>query len=176
MFGRLANCLKRNCYCAPFLIVWLYLQPCRGTAVVVVVTPSGIVIGADGKTVTPPKCGTTDPEKFSTALKVILLKKKIVLSDIGFEQVKDEDTGSVLYDFPTWATYVDQKLEPGATVSGLVPIIENQIPTTLMSTFHELDRSACVWEHGGFMDGKVAVQYVLVGYESGAPMVYSIYF
>ncbi len=155
-------------------MVWLYILPCSATAVFVVITPTGIVIGADGKAVSPPSCGRKGPMITSTALKVILLKRTFALGDISTEKVTFEDDGTVLYDFPIWAKYIDDHLTTDASVSGLTRIVKEEAPRALSPAFKELDRYACLWEHGGSMENRVLAQYVITGYEHGVPLVSSV--
>ena len=83
MFGRFPNYSLRELY---FTIFFLLACLCisSGTTAIVAVTPTGIVIGEDGKRF---------PE--GTAVKISLLKKRFVVASLDTESAKRDDTGGI---------------------------------------------------------------------------------
>src|SRR5579864_3056373 len=111
--------LMRNRYLAvPALLLALVLRV-SATTVVIAVTPSGIVIGADSK-------GTPT----GAVLKIVLLKGKFIIASLYAEKAKSDDTGAVLYDFPSWINEIDKQTDAKASVTSLTDFISQQLPRT----------------------------------------------
>jgi hypothetical protein len=92
--------MRKN-YLAVILLASLgFADHARATTVVYVVTPTGIVVGADGKGFPT-----------GTVLKIVLLKGKFVVADLYIEQAKSNDSGAALYDFPVWVKKIDEQTD-----------------------------------------------------------------
>ena len=131
------------------------------TTVVYVTSSCGMAVGADGKIVPG-----------GTAVKIALLKNRLVVADLYYESAKTP-AGTVVYDFPTWVRQIDDSTDANISVSGLVEVIRKQMP------------SAFSWASEAIKNGKMKkgqdwgvdqylVQYVIAGYENGIPLVYSL--
>ena len=92
------------------------------------------------------------------------------------EQAKDEASGKILYDFPTWAAALNEGLTGGFRVSDVAQTVKDEMPKAIASTFPEMDRYACLWEHGSMLEGVSTVEIVVAGYEQGAPVIHDIDF
>jgi|HubBroStandDraft_2_1064218.scaffolds.fasta_scaffold06667_5 hypothetical protein len=156
--------MRKN-YLAVALLISLCLAARAGaTTVVYVVTPTGIVVGADGKGFPT-----------GTVLKIVLLRGKYIVADIYAEHVKLTDTGAVLYDFPVWIKQIDQHTHAELSMGRLTEIIKNQMPTTFAFAIKAI-------ETGEFTKGQAVadgvdaylIQYVIAGYQNGIPTVYSL--
>jgi hypothetical protein len=119
--GVLRNCFRSSKHKICFAI-WLFAGTFPGSAiattVVAVVTPSGIVIGADGK-------GTE-----SKTQKIFLLNRHLVIAGLGLEHLESKDTGRTLYDFPTWVNQIQKNVNSKMSIEGLVAIVENKARTS----------------------------------------------
>lgn len=107
--------------CLAGLLVCLSLQVCSATSIMYVVTPAGIVIGADGRTLFQSTPGT--------ALKIFLLKHRLVLASRNAESAKTKDGRATLYDFPTWTKVIDHRASANTTVEELSRIVEDEGPS-----------------------------------------------
>jgi len=138
------------------------------------VTPKGIVVGADGLTVTGVGCGLQGQPRTSTARKIFLLKHRLVLASRNAEGVKAKDGRTKLYDFPTWTKVINQKLDSGATVEVLARLVEDESPKAFSFLFSDLMAPMCWNNDNAFCHDEPFVQYVIAGYELGVPVVYSV--
>jgi hypothetical protein len=154
----------RKRYFATFILLTCLGTHAFATTIVVAVMPGGIVIGADGKT-TP--TGTT--------VKVFLLKHHLVVGDLYAQTAKSGDTGTVLYDFPSWAKQIDKNTSAKVSVSELATIINNQVTSTFAFAIQAI-KSGQMTKDKALASGVDAylIQYIVAGYEKGIPTVYSI--
>jgi len=133
------------------------------TTVVYAISSLGIVVGADGKT-------TSD-----TALKIVLLKERLVVADIYTESMKASDTGALVYDFPSWIKQIDDQTDDNVSVHQLVATIKNQMPTAFAYAIGAIQSGKMTKEDAAkFGADQYLVQYVIAGYEKGVPLVYSL--
>jgi hypothetical protein len=116
-----------NLYLAS-LFVCLSLCVCGATSIIYVVTPVGIVIGADGLVLT--LTGGKEPAR-STAFKIFLLKHRLVLASRDIEGAKSKDERTALYDFPAWTKFIDHNASADTTVEELSRIVESEGPKAL---------------------------------------------
>lgn len=132
------------------------------TTVVYVTSSCGMAVGADGKTVPS-----------GTALKIALLKQRLVVADLYYESATSG--GAVVYDFPTWISQIDNSTDPDISVTQLVEVIKKRMPSTFSFASEAIKngtltkKRAQVWGAEAYF-----VQYVIAGYENGAPLVYSL--
>src|SRR4051812_8671930 len=133
------------------------------TTVVYVASACGMAVGADGKTVPS-----------GTAVKIALLKQRLVVADLYYERATASD-GSTVYDFSTWIQQIDNATDADISVTGLVEVIKKQMPSTFSFASEVIKngtltkKRAQVWGAGEYF-----VQYVIAGYENGVPLVYSL--
>ena len=77
------------------------LRPAMATTVPWIVTPNGIVLGADGKV-------SRSDDRTETMVKIALLNGRIALAGLGLQRVKSLDGHTTLYDFPIFARAIDR--------------------------------------------------------------------
>ena len=158
----------RNRYLT-FFVVLCFLSKCTATTVIVAVTPTGIVVGCDGKPVNTGGSGK--------AVKVFLLKQRFIVGNIDTETAEATDTGRVLYDFPRWISHIDKKASSRVSVTELSSIIKNDIPSTFNFLIEPIKARQITKEnaarHGLDPDAYI-VEYVVAGYEQGSAFVHWI--
>jgi hypothetical protein len=142
--------------------------------VVYIVTPSGIVIGADGLVVPVVPCWFIGPPSPPfTARKIFLLRHKLALSSVGIEAGRGRD-GS-FYSFPTWVKVFDYNAGSDATVSSVAQSVEDESAEALSFLAASTDKApACPSEKQAFDDHALFVEYTIAGYEAGVPVVYRV--
>jgi len=146
--------------CALFLLI----RSTSATTVVVAVTPTGIVVGADGKTIPS-----------GTAVKIRLLKGRLVVADIYAETAKLKNTGTVLYDFPAWIEKIDKETNADVSVNGLADIISDQVTKTFSFAIDAIKNGQMTRDQAKTAGvDTYLVQYVIAGYDNRMPAVYSI--
>jgi hypothetical protein len=155
--------MRKSYFAVPLLIALFLSRYAAATTVVYIVTPTGIVVGADGKA-TPT----------GTVLKIFLLRGKYVLANVDIERAESKDGGTVLYDFPTWTGIIDGKIRPETTVAALSLIVENEMPKTFSFAIEGIKSGAIEKGDTGLED--ILVSYMVAGYESGVPAIYNIWF
>jgi len=166
-----------------FRTVILLLSLCfadstAATTVVYVVTPTGIVIGADGLLLPPagPPLGTNGVQvPGATTLKIRLLKKRLAVANLDIEFAKSPDLTVTLYDFQTWIKQIDEHTDAKMSVSGLTEFIKNQMRTTFAFEIAAIESHKVTKEQAvaGNIDAPI-VRYIIVGYEKGIPVGYSL--
>jgi hypothetical protein len=156
--------MRKNYLAVPLFIVLCFADHATATTVVYAVTPTGMVIGADGKTVPS-----------GTAIKIFLLRGKYVVADLYAENAKSNDGGVMAYDFPVWIKQVDQHTDANVSVSGLAEIIKNQMTTTFAFAIDAIKTGNFTRDQAVVTGVDVyIVQYVIAGYEKGIPFVHSL--
>ena len=134
----------------------------RATTVVYVTSSCGMAVGADGKTVPS-----------GTAVKIALLKQRLVVADLYYESATASGGGAVLYDFPTWVRQIDNSTDADISLPGLVEVIKKQMASTFSFASEAIKNGKLqkgqAWGVQGYL-----VQYVIAGYENGVPLVYSL--
>jgi hypothetical protein len=146
------------------LFLFLATSQLEATTVVFVVTPTGMVIGADSK---------TQPSGMAT--KIFLLKDRLAVADLYAETAKINDRTTTLYDFPAWVKQIDHNTSPKVSVSEMTEIIKDEMTSTFAFAIDaiksgELTEAQAVAE--GF--GAYLVQFIIAGYQQGVPTVYSL--
>jgi hypothetical protein len=134
----------------------------RATTVVYVTSSCGMAVGADGKIV---------PD--GTAVKIALLKNRLVVADLYYESAKAPGGNAVLYDFPTWVRQIDDSTDADISLSGLVKVIKKQMPSTFNWASEAIKNGKLTKGQDWGVEGYL-VQYVVAGYENGVPLVYSL--
>jgi hypothetical protein len=148
------------------LLALLLTSPRRsqGTAIIIIVTPTGIVIGADGKQ-TQMVCDPCGP--MSPTTKVFLMRG-IALAGGGFTHASKGDI--TIYDFPEWAARIKENLPANITVGGLAHVVERE-SAKAFGGFDVLLKKAYIKREDW---GTTLVAYYVVGYERAIPTIYEI--
>ena len=164
--------------CASFVLVLLLARQVSATVVVVIVTRSAIVIGADGKGVS----GTPDSILAGTGIsgmedKVVLLNETVLVANVGVSRISLPD-GRVLYDFQAWLASLFPKARGGdaPTVSQVARRIQN-------SSFAIFDKAvSSTLKTGKFTSLNLAhdstlpiITYFIAGYEGKKVKVFEVY-
>ncbi len=153
----------------------LFIGPnASGTTFAVAVTPSGIVVGADGK-ITTSDAGTAST---ATTIKVFLLKRRFVIGSLNAERARARDTGVILYDFPTWVAKIDKQTNPKMSIEDFAAVVENQIPSAFAFIIGQIKGGQFTKDkyiRSGFRpETDDLVEIVVAGYVAGSPRVYLI--
>jgi hypothetical protein len=157
----------RNGYYTLLIFLWLG-GACSATSFVIAVTPTGIVIGADGMVVNT-KSGN------GTAIKIFLLKDRLIAGSLYTEMAKSDDTGVVLYNFPTWVRQIDKQMGSNASAEDWAGVIEKQIPHAFKILIDGVKSGSITKEKASAsgIDSEI-VQYVVASYERGSPRVFVV--
>jgi hypothetical protein len=136
----------------------------RATTVVYVTSSCGMAVGADGKTAPA-----------GTAVKIALLKNRLIVADLYYESATAPGSSAVVYDFPTWVRHIDDSTDADISLSGLVEVIKKQMASTFSFASEAIKNGRLTKEQARRMGvtGYI-VQYVVAGYENGVPLVYSL--
>jgi hypothetical protein len=156
-------------------VVVVAANDARATSVVYVTSSCGMAVGADGKTapfgIGVGADGKTAPA--GTAVKIALLKNRLVVADLYYESAKAPGGSAVLYNFPTWVRQIDNSTDADISLSGLVEVIKKQMASTFSFVSEAIKNGKLTKEQAGGMEQYI-VQYVVAGYENGVPLVYSL--
>ena len=134
----------------------------RATTVVYVTSSCGMAVGADGRIVPA-----------GTAVKIALLKQRLVVADLYYESAKAPGGSALLYDFPTWVRQLDDSTDADISLSGLVEVIKKQMASTFSFASEAIKNGKLKKGQDWGVEGYI-VQYVVAGYENGVPLVYSL--
>jgi hypothetical protein len=158
-------------YCVAFLTLFLFAySSALATTVIVIITPSGIVTGSDGKNVASDS-GRRKSIGNRSARKVFLVQDRLVLASIG---IASASLGAeALYSFPSWAAEVEGKLPENASVKQLAEIVSDESARTFAG-FDALIKNGTLKRRHSLEEH--FVQYLMVGYDGGVPTVYTVDF
>jgi len=155
------------------LAMFLWVPPCTATTVILIVTRSGMVVGADGKINTvctdagAPCIDESDPIR-----KAFLVQKRFAVAAIGLQRadILAADGNPVfVYDFQTWLEQIEDRLPLDVTVSELSWIVKDEYKKPLVGLERAIrDR---IVTHA---DQNLIPRYIVVGYEAGVANAYSI--
>jgi hypothetical protein len=144
------------------------------TTVVYVVTPTGIVIGADGLLFPPTNLPVGADDPGATMTKVFLLKKHLAVATLSSGLQKTPDLTTTLYDFQTWIKDIDKQTDAEISVTGLTEFIKNQMRTTFAFEIYWFETSKITREQAPSNIDPRIVHYIIAGYEKGVPVAYSL--
>jgi len=134
----------------------------HATTVVAIVVRDGIVVGADGKTTN----AVNGPGK---ATKAFLLKKRLIVANLGIEN----DPG--FYNFSLWIKSVDCNTAANISLSALVETIRKHMRKNFAHVIGDVESGALTKELAVKIQmPRYLVEYVVAGYEEGAPKVYTL--
>lgn len=160
-------------YCVAILLFVWHAQCCtNATTVITLVTPTGIVMGADGKTLSSNR-GTLSSGP--TVVKVFLLKGRFAVADVRLQRHISPDGKTILYDFPSWIKGINKNVNAKMSVGDLTDIIEKQAPIAFAFLIRRIEIGAFTKDEA-IKDGFVhtLVEFVIAGYDGGVPTVYSV--
>ncbi len=182
MRGALLNCSK--VVFAVVAIFFLYFSPlsCSATSVLYVVTPEGIVIGADGRPLKVPNAPDGKPVcvlstyKPLIKRKIILLKHRFALASVGLSGADSKDGSTTLYDFPTWARSLKRKMNRNTTLEELSETVEGESSKVLGFAASDLSDWFCKPTGPFAAANDTLTELVIAGFEAGGPVIYSVKF
>jgi hypothetical protein len=162
------RCLVPKCYQnVAIAAIFAFATSCFGSTVIVVVTPTGIVAGSDGKARTN-RCGAA--VKFDTTPKVFLLQHRLALSYVGTFADEASDGLKTSEKLKRWAKFIGQQLRSDASVSELENVVINKGASAVSLMAKDPARFAC----GKKQDSMEYVgRSMIAGYEAGVPIVCS---
>lgn len=166
---------KPKSYIALLAILVCVLRA-EATTVIFIVTPQGIVAGADQLVTEIGLSPTIAPEE-RTGTKVLILKNRFIVASVGSQNVQWSQNGTtkVLYDFIPWVRAIEPNLAADVSVSSLASIIENEASATFKRIGIDEKIKAGAIPHTRATD-KDFINYLIAGYDSGIPYLYHIGF
>jgi hypothetical protein len=142
------------------------------TTVIIVITPAGIVVGADGK-INAVCTDRNDCIDDNTRIpKVFPVQGRFAIASMGLLRADVLDTHNkalFLYDFPQWVQYIQRQLPPEGQLSDLAKIVRDKYKPTLSGLERAL-RDGIIAEPSA----DATPSYIVIGYQSGATYAYSI--
>jgi hypothetical protein len=94
--------------------------------VAIIITPEGIVVGADGRTTIT--TGTQRTPGTDRAGKLAVIQKRLVIASVGLERAGD----GTVYDFSSWLSRIEQALPVNVAVDEFASVIERESAHTLL--------------------------------------------
>lgn len=154
------------------LAAMIFPAPLAATTVVVFVANNGIVVSSDSKTVNRnadfSAAGSEDEAKF------VVLQNRIVVAAIGVSDVRDSTRH---YNFLTWMQSLQQNLAANISVEDVAGLIEKESSAVFSSfDFTASLKSGAITRKTPAEPCEVFAQFVIVGYQGGAPRVYKVQF
>ncbi len=155
------------------LAIFLSAHACFATTVIVVVTRSGILIGADGKinaVCTDARAACID--ETAPISKVSLVQKRFAIAAVGLVRADiraDDGRPLFVYDFQTWLEEIEDRLCHDVTVFELSRIVKREY-TQVLAGLQQAIRNRLIT----YDDPNLTPLYVVVGYESGVAHAYGI--
>jgi hypothetical protein len=158
---------KQNVVCYVFIIT-LFPSSAFGSSAVAVVTPQGIVVGVDEKSVVrcSGPCGILTGSK-----KIVVLQDHVVLGTAGLYTVLGNHFVAP-YHFPSLVDQVKTRLTGDQGVSRVSEIVKEEAGKVFL-WFDLYLRGGLIKQED--IPGDYPAEYLIAGYEAGAPAVYSVY-
>jgi hypothetical protein len=155
-------------------ILTLLLVPTQtnATTVVLLVTRNGMIVSSDSKTVSRRSdfsaAGHIEQSKFA------IIHNRIVISAIGVSDYRDAIHH---YNFLAWMQDLELRLPADISVDDIAEVIERESS----AIFSEFDigsslRKGTIKRKFPAWPGEIFSQFVIAGYEKGAPRVYKVQF
>jgi hypothetical protein len=112
------------------------------TTVLYIITPSGMVIAADGQ-IEPVRYSQGRFERMapSRTTKIVLLRKRFAFTSIGIQSAGDTK-GTVLYHFPAFAKLIESRIRHNMTVDSVADVVRKQAEVTFSFANGNLDHFA----------------------------------
>jgi hypothetical protein len=175
MSGELMNyfCSKGKPASYALTVLVLCCGVCSGTTILVIITPTGIVIGADSKMIAEDFGGYSAPLPAPGA-KVFPIHKRIAVATVGIGKMvltTMDDRPLVSYDPDVWFSEIEKETPKDVTVGGLTEIVKNKSRRTFSSLGTLVNNGAYNQSHN-----LNTFEYLIAGYENGVPSVQRIYF
>jgi hypothetical protein len=163
--------MRRLTICLLFAVMAL-ASPVAATTVVVFIANNGIVLSSDSKAVSQNMDFSAAGSKYHA--KIVVLENRIAVAAIG---VSDAGGPSPHYNFLAWMQSLQQSLPADISVADVTALIEKGSS----EAFSSLGFSAALKD--GRLSRKapaepceVFSQFVIAGYQDGAPRVYKVQF
>src|SRR5579871_2159409 len=173
IYPRMNIKLKR--YFASSAVIFLCVSLCHASTVGIIITPEGIVMGADGRA----RGGSTpcNTETSSTMQKVFLLRHRFLLGGVLLGGAKSEDGSGRFYNLPALAHAVESKIHRHTTVQEFFQIVEDESTKELAFVTNDIDKWTCGLKgQPTTKDGGTLVQFLMAGFEAGVPLAYHLDF
>jgi hypothetical protein len=165
-----ATLISRIRYAWTALLFCLFIPAAsRSTTVAIIITPEGIVVGADGRPIVT--SGTQRTPGTDSARKLAVVQKRLVIASVGLERAGD----GTLYDFASWLSRIEQALPVNVAVDEFASAIERESARTLAGSDAILKNGILTKTHS-LADSTPLVDYVIAGYKNNTPMVFVIHF
>src|SRR6202171_1384310 len=165
----LATCLilvsYKGSYWTALFVSLLACVPLKSTTVAMVITPNGIVIGADGRTI---KLGGNQRKPGTdSAKKLAVIQNRLVIASLGLQR---PGNGAVMpYDFTSWLSRIEQRLMNSH------PSSKERVHVHLLG-FDVILKGGTMTRTDPLEDSYPLVDYVIAGYKDKRPMVLVIHF
>lgn len=157
------------------LAIVLLCGKLSATTVVFVITPEGIIIGADSKGMGE-NFGGFPASSAGLIKKTAVIKDRIIVATVNLDKASIYGShGAKLildYDFAKWISDIEKKCAENVSVSTLANIIE----TEGGKTFDKLNPALSTGAFTGQNPPDPFVDYYIAGYENRMPVVLRVYF
>lgn len=166
------NLLKRR-ICILLFLAFAMFGSCYGTTAVFVITPQGIVAGADQLSTIISPGGAIDFTATDIP-KIELINQRFIVASVGMERLEVQG-GVVAYSFGDWIRAIGNKLPENTSLWELVAVIKDEAARTFKS---RLDIEGQM-RAGRFKKSPMfqvnLVEYIVGGYdEAGVPTIVSV--
>jgi hypothetical protein len=154
-----------RCIC----IVCSFCPSSFSSSAIATITPQGIVLGVDGKSVN--RCvGCPSPKE---SKKIVLVQDRVALASVGLYAVLGDAHNVPPFYFPTLVGRIEGRLPADASVSRVCEIVQEEAEKFFSWFDVYLKRGLLQQEDS---PGDYPLEYLIAGYEAGVPTIYSIYF
>jgi hypothetical protein len=162
----------------PALCVLLFVFSCprvSATTVLVIVTPTGIVVAADTKVVSVDIGGYSAPPEGPTT-KMFIIHGRIAVGTLGLGRqslTTLDKTPPFSYDPPVWLRKIEKKTPRNISVRQFIDIVKSESSSTFSDLNRLIHTGAIKQEQAPELTGG---QYIVSGFESGVAIVEEINF
>jgi hypothetical protein len=153
-----------RCIC----IVCSFCPSSFSSSAIAIVTPQGIVLGADGESVD--RCFGPCPSA-KESKKIVLVQDRVALGTVGLYAVLGDAHNVPPYYFPTLVGRIEDRLPADASVSQVSEIVQEEVEK-LFSWFDLYLKRGILRSEDS--PGDYPIEYLIAGYQAGRPTIYSI--
>lgn len=147
--------------------------PLAATTVIVSVSQDGIVVSSDSKIVFNEIAGSDKaPPSEGSTRKFMVVQDRIVVASLGDADIQSE---TIHYNFLKWMNDLQGGLPKGISVDDLTSTIKTESAKAFAGWEEALD-SGAIQRHGPGDICPILVQYLIIGYQDGAPRIQLVQF
>ena len=155
-----------------FALLFLFVSvPLSATTVLVIITPDGIVVAADSKTITKYFGGESGPE-FGPTKKIFLIHNRIAVGTVGMAGAPQviltaANRPIFTYDPIAWFAEIENKTPEDVSVREVVRIIKSKSDSAFSPVGALIDKGAIKQKQAG----NYRLQYIVCGFDDAGVAV-----